>query len=129
MISEQILIDPTSIEKGPYLRAEAELQEVIGKECDLAYVTPVAGELWIFGQVSVMWAALQANIPVVNGYSSGPPPNYISSYSPAGIPELRQWLKDDSLQGSLCLIYKIRPTLSDELVHYKKSSIQKLPLR
>lgn len=128
-ISEQTLVIPTSIEKSPYLKAEAELQEIIGKGCNLAYVTPVADELWIFGQLSVMWAALQSNIPVINGYSSGPPPDYISSYSPVGIHELRQWLKDDSLEGSLCIVDKISPTLSGELVHYKKSSTHQLPLR
>lgn len=128
-ISEQVLVDPTSFDKGPYLKVEAELQEVIGKGCDLAYVTPVANELWIFGQLSVMWAALQSNVPVINGYSSGPPPDYISSDSPVGIHELRQWVKTDSLHGILCIVDKISPTLSGESVHYKKSSTHQLPLR
>jgi hypothetical protein len=138
-LSEQILINPMSFEKGSFLKVEAELQGLMEKRCDLAYVLPSLNKNEPFwagypDEVSAMWAGLRAGVPVINGYSGGSPPNYPGKegktneknrYRKMTVPELQEWLKDD-FKGRLCLINKVQSGSSDELAHYK-SSIIKLP--
>jgi hypothetical protein len=126
-LSEQILISPTSYEKSSFLEVEAELQGLMGKRCDLAYVSLNKDELYWTIQLSAMWAGLRAGVPVVNGYSGGVPPSYPGVDHTLTVPELQQWLKDD-FKGRLCLIDKVQSGPSDGLSHYK-SSIIKLPLQ
>jgi hypothetical protein len=138
---EQILINPVSYAKGSFLKVEAELQGLMGKGCDVAYVLPwrSKNEPYWAGypdEVSAMWAGLRAGIPVVNGYSGGSPPNYPgkegktnekSRYRQMTAPELQAWLKDD-FKGRLCLIDKVQSGSSDGAGHYT-SSIINLPLQ
>jgi hypothetical protein len=140
-ISEQILINPVSFDKSSFLKVEAELQGLMGKGCDLAYVLPAVNQnepFWASypAEVSAMWAGLRAGVPVVNGYSGGSPPNYPgkegkanekSRYRPMTLPELQGWLKDDA-KGRLCVIDRVQPRSPDGLDHYKSSVIE-LPLR
>ncbi len=140
-LSEQILINPVSYEKGSFLNVETELQGLMGKGCDLAYVLPAVNKdepYWAGypDEVSAMWAGLRAGVPVVNGYSGGSPPNYPgkegktnekSRYRPMTAPELQGWLKDDA-KGRLCVIDKVQSENPGGLAHYQSSTI-KLPLQ
>jgi hypothetical protein len=126
-LSEQILISPTSYEKGSFLKVESELQGLMGKGCDLAYVSLNKDEPFWTVQLSAMWAGLRAGVPVVNGYSGGLPPSYPGIDRTITVPELQQWLKDD-FKGRLCLIDKVQSGPSDGLGHYK-SSVINLPLQ
>lgn len=140
-LSEQILINPISYEKGSFLNVEAELQGLMSKGCDLAYVLPAINKdepYWAGypDEVSAMWAGLRAGVPVVNGYSGGSPPNYPgkegktnekSRYRPMTGSELQGWLKDDA-KGRLCVIKKVQSGPPDGLADYQ-SSIIKLPLQ
>jgi hypothetical protein len=134
-LSEQILINPMSYDKGPFMKAEAELQGLMVRGCDLAYVTLNKAEpsqltpsqilpLWSVA-LSAMWAGLRAGIPVVNGYSGGLPPGYPDHTMT--VPELQQWLKDD-FKGRLCLIARVQSGPPGEVGHYK-SSVILLPLQ
>jgi hypothetical protein len=131
-LSEQILVNPTNYDKGPFLKVEAELQGLMGKGCDLAYVSLNKDEkdepfAFFAFQLSAMWAGLRASVPVVNGYSGGAPPNYTGMDHRLTVPELQEWLKDD-FKGRLCLIDKVQSGPSDKVGHYK-SSVILLPLQ
>jgi hypothetical protein len=69
-----------------------------------------------------MWAGLKANVPVINGYSSGPPPNYIKFSYVADISELQRWIKDD-FKGKLCLITPVKSEQQNNSVHYESLSV------
>jgi hypothetical protein len=123
---EQILIHPTSFEKAPILALESKLQNLMVKGCDLAYVSFGQNENsldMVANQLAAVWAGLKAGVPVVNGYSSGPPPNYLNFDHIATTSDLQRWLKDD-FKGQLCLISLGQ---SDNGIQYE-SSIVEFPL-
>ncbi|NJM45252.1 MAG: hypothetical protein HC860_03080 [Alkalinema sp. RU_4_3] len=66
---------------------DAELGQVTKQYCQAAYISPfnqrneelsfVSG---IYAQVDAMWAGINANVPVVNGYSGYSPPGFLRTW-------------------------------------------------
>jgi hypothetical protein len=66
---------------------DAELSQVIKQYCQTAYISPfkqqneelsfVSG---IYAQVDAIWAGINANVPVVNGYSGYSPPGFLRTW-------------------------------------------------
>jgi hypothetical protein len=118
---EQILIEPTSYIKAPFLQAEQEIAALMRQDCDLAYVEMGKHQPDWAQQLSAMWAGLYAGVPVINGYSSQPPPRYpIKSMSSA---QVRQWLRAD-FKGKLCMIKPTKPTDSQPVHYYQAALLQ-----
>jgi hypothetical protein len=102
---------------------QAELSQVMQQYCQVAYVSPFkhADEkysIWtiLVPQVDAMWAGIEANIPVINGYSGYHPPNFSLGWRDKQ--PVFDWLSN---QGSksidrLCFISQYPPK--------KESSIQ-----
>jgi hypothetical protein len=66
---------------------DAELSQVIKQYCQVAYVFPfkqrnekLSFASGIYAQVDAIWAGINANVPMVNGYSGYNPPNFSTSW-------------------------------------------------
>jgi hypothetical protein len=118
-MAEQILIHPTNYVKAPFLQVEQEIAALMRQDCDLAYVELGKHQPDWAQQLSAMWAGLYAGVPVVNGYSSQPPPRYpVKSMSSA---QIRQWLRAD-FKGKLCVIKPTKPK-DNQIVHYYQAAL------
>jgi hypothetical protein len=77
LIVEQTGFVPPSFAKDEfYPRAEEYAERIRNSGADAAYVVPKKGDRPLLNDVLAMWAALEANVPVVNGYSGRKPPDY-----------------------------------------------------
>jgi hypothetical protein len=98
-----------SYEKAPVLKLESELQAAIEAKCDVAYaVTASPLTAFYLQQLPIMWAGLNAGVPVVNGYSGSTPAGIPSTIErSANFPAVLQWL-DGKVQGRLCWVQSNR---------------------
>jgi len=104
--SEQIIFELPSYEKAPYIKQKTEVSNLIKKDCDIAYLS-LNPELPFYAeQLSAMWAGIQANVPVVNGYSGNVPPNYGDSSKSLKAIQVINWLEPVSQDEPkrLCMI-------------------------
>jgi hypothetical protein len=81
-IFEQRII-PYTYDAASVRAKDAELSQVIEQYCQVAYVSPVkqrneviSAVDVIYAQLDAMWAGINSNIPVINGYSGYSPPNF-----------------------------------------------------
>lgn len=108
-ISEQILLAQPSYEKAFYLNQVSELQKLINKNCDVAYLSlnPETNPETAFpiDQLMAMWAGINTNIPVVNGYSGNAPPGYGDSTKSMNTSQVVNWLESFKIPAKrLCMI-------------------------
>jgi hypothetical protein len=106
-ISEQIVFNLPAYEKAPYLKQVQEIRETLSKGCDVAYVTSQnIGILFYLDQLTAMWAGIESNVPVVNGYSGNVPPNYGDSAVSLNTAQVVHWLEPLTRKASkrLCAI-------------------------
>lgn len=105
-ISEQKLSNLASYEKEPLLKEVTEIRYLMEKDCDIAYLHFSPEKVYYVEQLSAMWAGIQANIPVINGYSGYAPPKYGDVSQSMNTSQIIDWLKvfqkDNS--GKLCVI-------------------------
>ncbi len=90
-VAEQTVRGIPSFEKAWFLDQVARTRAAIPPGCPAAYVPLRGGQPFFVSQLAAMWAGLEANVPVVNGYSGNAPPGYpdfTKSMSPA---QLRAW--------------------------------------
>lgn len=109
-VSEQIVLNPPNYEKAPLIQEVAELRDLMQNNCDVAYVSlNPARPFWV-DQLTAMWAGIEANVPVVNGYSGNEPPNYGTTTEPMDTAMILHWLDiaGKNIEGRLCMI---SPTL------------------
>ena len=93
------------------------------KKGDAAYIVPrytdTTGETltYLHGEVFAMWAGMQANVPVVNGYSGRVPAG--NTFPPYGIPitddMLRTWLVG-KFRGKLAIVDPDNPSATRVIV-------------
>ncbi|NMG21319.1 fungal specific transcription factor domain-containing protein [Brasilonema bromeliae] len=114
-VLEQIVTNSPSFALAPLTKEVAQIQELMQKDCDVAYVTLKAEVPPWSSQLSAMWAGIKANIPVVNGYSGNVPPNYGRMEDSMSTPQLINWLGEDS-RGQLCIISQKSLKNDDKLV-------------
>ena len=67
------------------------MRRAIPAGCEVVYFPLLANEPHSVGQVRAMWAALQANVATVNGYSSYFPPGMPSVEHTASREEIARW--------------------------------------
>lgn len=106
-ISEQITFNLPSYEKAPLIKQVQEIREVISQGCDIAYLSSEnTGVVVLIDQISAMWAGIQANVPVVNGYSGNVPPKYGDSSKFMNTAQVIYWLSPaiKNTPKSLCIV-------------------------
>lgn len=111
-LSEQVSFALPSYEKASLAKTRWEMQEVIQKGCDVAYLPKTAtGFDFLSSQLLMMEAGMQANIPVINGYSGWIPPDYAAVLNNTrgaeiarNLPHVMNLLGSD-FQGRLCILF------------------------
>jgi hypothetical protein len=107
-ISEQVVFALPSFEKAPVRKEVLEMSQLMSQHCKVAYFYfDNVNHLPIAEQLSAMWAGIEANIPVVNGYSGHQPPNYGRSIlEPMDPSEVFTWLHrfDRIRSDGVCII-------------------------
>jgi hypothetical protein len=80
-----------SFEVAPWQARVMELRDRL-KPGTVAYIELPPGRHFWEGQVTAMWAGLEANVPVVNGYSGRYPPDYPDWTRSMTAAELTEWM-------------------------------------
>lgn len=81
-----------SFDKRAFAEQVARWREAIPAGCQVVYFAiPPTGPSWVH-QMTAQWAALEAGVPTVNGYSSNYPPGYPSVLKAASRDEVVRWL-------------------------------------
>lgn len=107
---EQPVIELNSYDKSLYAQEISEIKELISKTtCQTAYVFLEPGlDPKIPANVtnlSAMWAGIETNIPVINGYSGNAPRLYGDSARSKTANEIFEWLRTNGKYNySVCLI-------------------------
>lgn len=119
-VSEQIVFNLPSYNKAIFTKEVTELRELIKKDCDIAYISLKPENPFYVDQLSAMWAGIEANVPVINGYSGSAPLNYpesmLSSMSPF---QAVSWL-GKGINKKLCIVF---PRGQEETENYALSSL------
>ena len=119
-VSEQIVFNLPSYEKSTYTKEVTELRELMKKGCNIAYVSLNPKQPFFVEQLSAMWAGIEANVPVLNGYSGNTPPEYpeytFFSMNPF---QSINWL-GEGRNGRLCTIV---PRGQEEIENYAFTSV------
>ncbi|MBV9388345.1 MAG: hypothetical protein JOZ78_18130 [Chroococcidiopsidaceae cyanobacterium CP_BM_ER_R8_30] len=115
-IAEQIVLGSPSYEKAPYLREVADIQTLMQKDCNVAYVLLNPQVPFVIDQLTAMWAGIGANVPVINGYSGKAPPEYSGDMMQSmDTAQVAYWLGEGE-KGHLCMISPSSLKLSDEVL-------------
>jgi len=80
-----------SFEKGPFLEQVERTRSAIPPGCPAAYVRLRADQPFFVSQLAAMWAGLEANVPVINGYSGNSPPGYPDPTRTMSEAQLEHW--------------------------------------
>lgn len=91
-VAEQLVLVQPSFDKRLLLDEIERMRRAIPPGCAVVYFPLVANEPYSVGQVRAMWAALQANVATVNGYSSYFPPGMPGAEQTASREEIARWL-------------------------------------
>jgi hypothetical protein len=96
-----------SFEKAPLAKEITEIRELMKQGCDIAYVSLHPQRFFVVEQISAMWAGIESNVPVVNGYSGLAPPKYGDNSKLMNTAQVVNWLEVNSRDnsGRLCMIY------------------------
>lgn len=105
-ISEQITLNLASFEKSYFYQSVHEVRQLSKNRCDAIYMYRDRTRPNYVSQLIAMFAGIEANVPVVNGYSGFSPPNYISSTESMSFLEVINWLEINSKSnsGNLCVV-------------------------
>ncbi len=85
--------------KQPFLAEVARIRAQIRPGCRAVYATLDPSRPFFVSQLAAMWAGLEANVAVVNGYSSNFPPRYPNPTRTMSPAVLREWYG-----GDLCVV-------------------------
>jgi hypothetical protein len=78
-------------------------------------LTPEISMVW--HQLTAMWAGIEANVPVVNGYSGNTPPNYPYPWIPMTSRQVLNWLDRSGLRnGQLCIVTYKDPQINQAVI-------------
>jgi hypothetical protein len=102
-IVEQRVPGLPSFEKTPLQHDVEAVSRTMVPGCRVAYLTVRPDRPFFVSHLVAMWAGLEANVPVVNGYSGAFPPGYPNPTISAPPDEIGRWLKGQSQEG-LCYL-------------------------
>ncbi len=118
-VSEQLVLDLPSYKKEPYIKQVSELHKLMNKNCDVAYLSLNPETAFYVYHLSAMWAGIETNVPVVNGYSGNEPPRYVDSTKSMNIAQVVNWLESFSTSDKrLCMISQTSLEKQDSLLKY-----------
>lgn len=118
-VLEQIVFNLPSYEKAPYLKQVSELEKLINKDCDVAYLSLNPETASYVSQLTAMWAGIKANIPVVNGYSGSEPPHYGDMTKSLNTSQVVSWFDSFKTPDKrLCMIYHKSLDQQDSMLKY-----------
>jgi len=103
-VAEQLVLVQPSFDKRLLLDEIDRMRRAIPAGCAVVYFPLVANEPYSVGQVRAMWAALQANVATVNGYSSYFPPGMPSAERTASREEIARWLATTQDARAFCYV-------------------------
>jgi hypothetical protein len=89
-------------------RVEKAREVLAGSGCDAAYFHLDPSQPFFSSQLVAMWAGLEANVPVVNGYSGNFPPGYPDPTRSMTSLELSAWLPR-APRGRYCVVGTASP--------------------
>jgi hypothetical protein len=122
-VAEQIVLNLPSYEKASYTNSVVELRELMKKDCDVAYFSvnqskDTESTLYLEDHLLAMWAGIEANVPVVNGYSGSVPPNYGEHSRAMNIAQVSNWIESigESTAKRLCMISRKSSETQDKLL-------------
>ncbi|MEH2139782.1 COG1470 family protein [Nostoc sp.] len=126
-ISEQFIFNLPNYEKAPLLKETTEISSLMKQGCSVAYLSLNLEKPFFTDQLTAMWAGIEANIPVVNGYSSAPPPNYGDMGEPLKISQVLNWLSffSKDISGNLCVISQKSKSLEKKDNFFAPLALQK----
>ncbi|RCJ29124.1 hypothetical protein A6770_01680 [Nostoc minutum NIES-26] len=106
---EQSIIGLPSYDKSLYAQEISEIKELINKGCQVTYVylEPSIDPKVYYNvtNLSAMWAGIETNTPVINGYSGNAPRLYGDSAKSKTASEIFEWLsKNGKYDDRICLI-------------------------
>jgi hypothetical protein len=109
-LPEQLIWAAPSYDRFPVLKTEAELQELMSKGCDFAYMELDGKDFFYNQQTQAMWAGIRVNVPVINGYSGAEPPGLPmqKNVELAGLLDWLHFASTGTAKGRLCLIQSTR---------------------
>ncbi len=124
-ITEQITTNLPSFEKRPVLTQVSEIRELIQNKCKIAYVLPnITQDNKSLddpnSNMSTMWAGIEANVPVINGYSGNLPPQYnLNVFDNVQTLAVTDWLSNSGqkIQDNLCMIIHKNFKFKDGLIN------------
>lgn len=90
-VAEQLVFVQPSFDKRLLLGEVDRMRRAIPAGCEVVYFPLLANEPHSVGHVRAMWAALQANVATVNGYSSYFPPGMPRVEHTASREEIARW--------------------------------------
>lgn len=93
-MAEQRIVGLPAAPKDLFLKRIARVRAQIPAGCRAIYAPVDAGPFFFVADLAAMWAGLEANVPVVNGYSSNFPHGYPNPMRPMSSQELKQWAGD-----------------------------------
>jgi hypothetical protein len=94
-VAEQRVDSPPAYEKRYFFDRVAAVRASIPRGCHMLYLTLQPGASYVVTQQVAMWAGLDAQVPVVNGWSGYLPPRYPPWPRTWTVAELRAWTGDD----------------------------------
>jgi hypothetical protein len=122
-VAEQIVLNLPSYEKTSYTNSVVELRELMKKNCDVAYLSVNQSEnpestLYLEDHLLAMWAGIEANVPVVNGYSGSVPPNYGDHSKAMNTAQVSNWIESTGKSNAkrLCMIYHKSSETQDQMI-------------
>jgi hypothetical protein len=117
---EQIILNPYSYEKAPYMKPVSELRQLMKNNCDIAYLSLNPKEAFYIEQLTAMWAGMEANVPVINGYSGNHPPHYYGGTTESmNTAQVVSWLESfNTSKKKLCMIFHKSLEKEDSLLQY-----------
>lgn len=124
---EQLLPELPAFKKASYLEEISETRRLIEENaCEVSYLALRPDKFPWVDHLNAMWAGIQANLPVVNGYSGNVPPNYGIPFPSKTTAQIIEWFDSfedkDKVPKSLCMLSWRTLDESDPLIN--KYSIQ-----
>jgi hypothetical protein len=114
-VVDQFQANPWSFDKLAHREEVRSVRMALeGSACDAAYVLLDPAEPYYVSQLVAMWGGLEANVPVLNGYSGNLPKGYPNPTQSMTETELEGWLLH-APKERCCVVAPARPGVSKSL--------------
>lgn len=117
-ISEQATLNQPSFDKATVSEEVTSIERLIGSGCDLAYLSINPEKPFYSEQLSAVWAGINTNVPIINGYSGDMPLNYGDIFQAMTTAEVIDWLNVSDVPDNsrLCMVGEASVLSADDLL-------------